>query len=199
MPFPLDRTESIERHFRKRQFVWSEDFFLSVLREPHSKWDVYWSALGLRRVGSLRAVPILVGLFTYPMRDVKCVAILTIAHLGRASVTPILADALLSPSYREKAYAMWAILDAADNRAIPAVLQYFSKNRAKLRAGRLDAFGDGMRYLAKFTNTSAAARAFIEAIPTYWSHIPLGTREEIKKHLPELAAQIEIDSSRYLS
>ena len=197
MPFPLDSGQDfIERHFRKRKFVWSEDFFLSVLNEPRSKYDVYWSALGLRKVGSPRSIPILVSLLTYPMQDVKCVAILTIAHIGGASVTPLLADTLVSPNYREKGYAMWAILDAADDRAVPAVLQYFSKNRAKLRAGKLDAFGDGTRYLAKFMNISAEARAFVEEIPTYWSRLPEGTRVEMKKHVPELVAQIEVDSSR---
>jgi len=198
MPFPLDiGQDSIERHFRKRNFVWSEDFFLSVLNEPRSKHDVYWSALGLRKVGSDRCIPILVSLLAYPMQDVKCVAILTIAHIGRASVTPLLADALLSPNYREKGYAMWAILDAADDRAIPAVLQYFSKNRTKLRTGKLDAFGNGMRYLAKFTSSNAEARAFIEQIPTYWSRIPQGTRKEMEKHIPEFVAQIESKLSQH--
>ena len=196
MPFPLDIGQDfIERHFRKRGFAWSEDFFLSVLNEPRSKHDVYWSALGLRKVGSPRCIPILVSLLAYPMKDVKCVAILTIAHIGGATVTPLLADALISPTYREKGYAMWAILDAADDRAISAVLQYFSKNRTKLRAGKLDAFGDGTRYLAKFTSSNAEARAFIEEIPNYWSRIPEGTRQEIQKHLPDFVAQIEAKSS----
>jgi len=177
--------------------VWSEDFFLSVLNEPRSKYDVYWSALGLRKVGSLRSIPILDSLLTHPMQDVKCVAILTIAHIGGASVTPLLAYVLLSPNYRKKGYAMWAILDAADDRAVPAVLQYFSKNRAMLRAGKLGAFCKGTRYLAKFTNISAEARAFVEGIPTYWSRIPERTREEMKKHVPDLVAQIEASCSRH--
>jgi len=177
--------------------VWSEDFFLSVLNEPCSKHDVYWSAVGLRKVGSHRSIPTLISLLTYPMKDVKCVTILTIAHIGGASVTPLLADALRSPNYREKGYAMWAILDAADDRAIPAVIQYFSKNQAKLRAGKLDTFGNGTRYLSKFMDISAEARAFVEEISKYWSRIPEGTRVEMNKHVPELVCQIEAGSSRY--
>src|SRR5215470_8461284 len=121
MPFPIDNNDVsigfIEKHFRKRAFVWSEDYFFSILNAPRSKYDVYWSAIGLRRVGTERSVPVLLRFLTYPMQDVKCVSILTIAHIGRASVTPLLADALLNPEYREKVYAMWAILDAADERA----------------------------------------------------------------------------------
>lgn len=134
------------------------------------------------------------------MQDVKCVTILTIAHLGGASVTTLLADTLLNPTYREKDYAMWAILDAADERAIPAVLEHFSNNRSKLRAGKLRTFGFGTRYLAKFMNSNAEARTFIEEIPAYWNRIPTGAREELKKNLPDLAAQIEAQSlqdSRY--
>src|SRR5215468_3931473 len=105
MPFPLEDNEVsigfIERHFRRRGFVWSEDFFLSVLNAPRSKHDVYWSAIGLRKVGTKRSIPVLLEFLTYPMQDVKTVSILTIAHLGGASTTPLLADALLNPKYRE--------------------------------------------------------------------------------------------------
>lgn len=194
MPFPLEDNDVairfIERHFRKRGFVWSEDFFLSVLNAPRSKHDVYWSAIGLRKVGTERSIPVLLKFLTYPMQDVKTVSILTIAHIGRASITPLLADTLLNPNYREKGYAMWAILDAADERAIPAVLDYFAKNRAKLRAGKLDAFGDGFRYLSRFVDTDPAVRAFVDEVPTYWDRLPQGTRVEVKKHLPELVEQI---------
>jgi len=41
---------------------------------------------------------------TYPMQDVKTVSILTIAHIGRTGVTPLLADALLNPQYRKNEY-----------------------------------------------------------------------------------------------
>ena len=195
MPFPLEDNDVsvgfIERHFRRRGFAWSEEFFLSVLNAPRSKYDVYWSAIGLRRVGTQRSIPVLLEFLTYPMQDVKTVSILTIAHLGGASATPLLADALLNPKYREKDYAMWAILDAADERAIPAVLDYFAKNRAKLRAGKLGAFGDGLRYLSKFADTVPAVRTFIDEVPTYWNRLPQGTRHEMKKHLPELVGRIE--------
>jgi len=175
---------------RKRAFVWSEDYFLSVLNAPRSKHDVYWSAIGLRKVGTERSIPVLLRFLTYPMQDVKCVSILTIAHIGRASATPLLANALLNPEYREKAYAMCAILDVADESAIPAVLEYFGKNRSKLRAGKLDAFGDGLRYLARFRDTVPAVREFIDGVPAYWNRLPQGTREEINKHFPELVKEI---------
>ena len=48
-------------------------------------------------------------------------------------------------------------------------------------------------------STSGEARAFVEGIPAYWTRIPEGTRQEMKKHIPELVAQIEADSSRYSS
>src|SRR5215813_6931809 len=38
MPFPIDNNDVsigfIEKHFRKRAFVWSEDYFLSILNAP---------------------------------------------------------------------------------------------------------------------------------------------------------------------
>ena len=131
MPFPLGKLEKdfVEKHFKRMPFCWDEDFFLKVLEHPRNKHDVYWAAIGLREVGTDRSIEALKTLFAFPMQDVKCVAILTIAHVARETATPIFSDALLDPGYRDKTYAMWAINDAADERAIPAVLEYFSRNK----------------------------------------------------------------------
>jgi hypothetical protein len=195
MPFPLDQygQETIERHFKRRQFRWDEDYFTSVLECPRSKHDVYWAAIGLRKVGTERSVPALRALFTFPMKDVKCVSILTIAHIVREKATLILSEALLDPKYPEKTYAMWAINDAADERAIPAVLEYFSRNKSKLRNGKLvnGTFVDGVQFLANHTDKHADARVFLESISGFWKKICAGERTELQKRLPELARNIE--------
>jgi hypothetical protein len=171
MPFPLDKTseEFIERHFRRRQFRWDEEYFASVLDHPRSKHDVYWASIGLRKVGTERSVPRLRALFTFPMKDVKCVSILTIAHVAGERATPIFCEALLDPKYPEKTYAMWAINDAADERAVPAVLEYFKRNRSKLRNGKLcnGTIGDGMQFLARFANSHPDVRNFFDGISEY--------------------------------
>jgi hypothetical protein len=97
------------------------------------------------------------------MQDVQCVAILTIAHLAREKATPIFSHALLDPTYREKTYAMWAINDAADERAIPAVLEYFTKNKSKLKQGQLTngTFVDGAPFLSRHAEGHADAQLFL--------------------------------------
>jgi HEAT repeat protein len=97
MPFPLSDTDDgfIESHFERRQFRWDEDYFLAVLEHPRSKHDVYWAAIALRKVGTEKSIEPLRALLTFPMQDVKCVAILTIAHVARERATPILSQALL--------------------------------------------------------------------------------------------------------
>jgi len=198
MPFPLEphSEETIEKHFRNRGFLWTEEYLLSAIANARSKYDVYWAAIGLRKVGTDRAIPVLCTLLTYPMQDVKCVAILTIGHIGRENSTPILAEALLSPAYREKGYAMWAIADAADERAVPAVpavLAHLKKNRSKIRRGK-DSSGvlvDAVSYLAKHRHLSADAQKFLDEIPTYWHMLGEGERKELSKRVPDLVEQIE--------
>ena len=202
MPFPLDSgTEGfVERHFRKRQFRWDEDYFISVLEHPRSKNDVYWAAIALRKVGTDKSIEPLRALLTFPMQDVKCVAILTIAHIARERATPILSGALLDPLYREKAYAIWAINDAADERAIPAVLEYFSKNKSKLRNGKLmnGTFVDGVEFLSKHAENHPQAQPFLSSIPTFWNKLLAGERLELQKRLPELAQKIQ-EASKHFS
>jgi hypothetical protein len=86
------------------------------------------------------------------MQDVKCTTILTIAHIARDSETSFYCECLLSPSYKEKTYAMWAINDAANEQAIESVLRYFEKNKSKVKNGKLynRTLVEGCQYLAKY-------------------------------------------------
>jgi len=197
MPFSLDPhvEQTIERHFRKKEngFAWTEDYLLSAIDQSASKYDVYWAAIGLRKVGTDKSIPVLCTLLSYPMQDVKCVAILTIAHIGRENSTPILAEALLSPAYRDKGYALWAIGDAADERAVPAVLAYLKKNRSKIRRGK-DVSGtlaDAVPFLAKYRDRSVEAHQFLDEISCFWHMIAEGERKEITRRVPWLAEEIE--------
>jgi PBS lyase HEAT-like repeat-containing protein len=195
MPFPLSETDDgfIESHFKRRQFRWDEDYFLSMLEHPRSKHDVYWAAIALRKVGTEKSIEPLRALLTFPMQDVKCVAILTIAHVARERATPILSQALLDPVYREKVYAMWAINDAADERAVPAVLEYFAKNKSKMLKGQLTngTFVDGVEFLSKHAENHPEVQAFLNRIPTFWKKLLIGERTELQKRLPELAKLFE--------
>jgi len=197
MPFPLNEhaQRTIEKHFKKKikGFSWTEECLLAAIDGAKSKDDVYWAAIGLRKVGTEKAIPILCSLLSHPMKDVKCVAILTIAHIGGGTATTILAEALLSTAYREKGYALWAIDDAADERAVPAVLAYFAKNKSKIKRGQHAAgtFVEIVTYLARCRHISPDAKQFLDEVPLFWRNICEGERTELKKRVPELAEQFE--------
>lgn len=191
MPFPLDsftRT-MVERHFRRKTLEWTEDYFLRAL-DSSSKYDVYWAVLALRDCGTTRCIPALRDKLDHPMRDVKSTSILTIAHIAGASETLLFAEALLSPSYREKAYAMWAIRDAADGRAVDSVLAYFKKNMAKLRRGELvnGTLVDGLEYLGRHASGQQPIRAFFLQVVSAWDRLPSGERDDILKRMPDFLA-----------
>src|SRR5262249_12239858 len=139
MAFPLsDYTrQAIEHHFRRKNLQWSEPYFLDVLANSTQKHDVYWAVIALRDCGTSAAIPALKAKLTYPMKDVKCVSMLTIAHIAGAAETECYTESLLDAAYPEKGYAMWAVNDAADDRAVEGVLAYFTKNRSRLRRGEL--------------------------------------------------------------
>ncbi|HKP38390.1 MAG TPA: hypothetical protein VJT71_16135 [Pyrinomonadaceae bacterium] len=187
MPFPIDELtrDMIKSHFRRKNLVWTEDYFLAAL-ESSQKYDVYWATIALRDCGTTRCVDALKAKLNYPMKDVSCTAILTIAHIARESETPFYAQALLSPIYKEKTYAMWAIQDAADARAVPPVLAYFKKNRAKLLRGKLinATLADGIEYLHRYRVGNPDVTKFFEEVRNAWSALAAGERSEILKRVP---------------
>jgi hypothetical protein len=192
MPFPIseDIRETVRHHFRKKQLVWEEAYFVNVLQTSADKFDVYWSVIALRDCGTQACLQALQDKFTFPMQDVKCGAILTIAHIAGAEATPVFVDALVGTSFRDKGYPMWAIQDVGDERAVEPVLGYFKKNQAKLKSGKLtnNTLVDGLDYLAKYRATNAAVAGFFDEVTGFWSNLPQPERSEISKRVPFFAA-----------
>jgi hypothetical protein len=187
MPFPLsDHTrEAVQHHFRRKKLVWNESYFLQVLANSASKHDIYWAVLALRDCGTSDSISALKEKLFYPMQDVKCCSILTIAHIAGPGETPLYAELLASPEYKDKFYAMWAIKDAADSRAIDSVLSYFKKNRAKLKSGKLTngTLADGLEYLQKYLSKNEAINSFFSEVKDFFDNLAQGERGEIAKRV----------------
>lgn len=187
MPFPLsDNTrEAIQHHFRRKKLVWSEAYFLEVLANSVSKYDIYWAVVALRDCGTLNSISALKAKLFYPMQDVKCCSILTIAHIAGPEETSLYAELLASPEYKDKGYAMWAIKDAADSKAIDSVLAYFKKNRAKLKSGKLTngTLVDGLIYLQKYLAKNESVNLFFSEVKDFFGNLAQGERSEIAKHV----------------
>ncbi|QDU83744.1 hypothetical protein Pla163_08450 [Planctomycetes bacterium Pla163] len=147
-----DTKATITKCIRRKDFEWSEAFFLSILEAPRTKMEVYWTVLALRDCGTAASVPALKELLYFPKQDVKACSVLTIALIAGASESKLYGDLLLDPKYSEKGYAMWAIAAVADHRAIDAVVAYFRKNTGKIRRGELcsGAVGDGIEFLGRY-------------------------------------------------
>lgn len=187
MPFPLSphTREFIQHHFRRKELAWNEEYFINVLRTSESRYDIYWAVLALRDCGTRNAISSLKEKLNYPVQDIQCCSLLTIAHISGAEETPLYVEALLSPQYRKKGYAMWAIRDAADARAIDAVLAYFKKHRSKLRSGKLTnaTLADGLEFLERYWNDSDEIQRFFVDVDGFWEKLPEGERTEISKRV----------------
>lgn len=191
MPFPLDdyMRRSIEQHFRKKKLTWSEDEFLSVLQSTPRKYDALYAVIALRGCGTSRSIPTLREYLEHPMADVKVCSLLTIAQIAREKETQFYGETLISPTWRDKGYALWAIDDAADSRAVDYVLHYFNKNRSKFRRGLLDVdiIQHGFSYLWRNRSESKEVQSFLADVVSDWSSIDEETRVIIKKSCPELS------------
>src|SRR5580765_5091972 len=150
--FPNNETTKrfIADHFRKRRLLLTEDGILDAIKAGRSKHDVHWGVLALRDVGTARSIPVLKSLLHYPMQDVKDCSLLTIAHIAGASETAFYVEALADKRTR-KAYPMWAIEVAGDERALSAVVEFV--DAALRRAIRSKPAGEtylsGLKYLTR--------------------------------------------------
>jgi HEAT repeats len=199
MPFPLQDFERrfIEEHFLKKgHFAWTEDFFLGVVRTSGSKYDLQKAAIGLRQVGTQKALQPLIVLLAYPDFDVQATAILTISHIAGARATPIFMEALASTAYRQKGYALWAIADSADKRAIPAVQRYLKKNKSRFKCGSVKhtPIRYVVDYLVRLTDCDDLAKPLLHEIADFWPGLPERERKEILAKHPELVTQLDKDA-----
>jgi HEAT repeat protein len=194
MPFPLDAyaKRSIEQHFKKKgDFSWTEDFLLHVIDISGNKYDLHKAAIGLREVGTEKAVEPLRALLMYPNQDVKSVAIITIGHIAGANATPIFIEALENPAYREKNYALWAIADSGDERALPAVRRYLHKNKSRFKRVRQTPILHILDYVFRFINNAPDTKYVLEDIADVWFELPEREKKAIQGKYQELAAQFE--------
>jgi hypothetical protein len=188
MPFPLadHNREAIEAHFRKRRkrvdFGWSEDFFIEVLRFSQDKHDLNYAGQALRAVGTIRAVPFLKPLVNFPNNDVRVIALLTVAHIARDAESDWYAELLHDPKFRMKDYALWAIQEAADSRALEAVEGFFNGKRRLIEVGKLDSFqiAMGRDYLQRMGDSPSKASQLLEGA---WTRIPEAERERHNRQI----------------
>lgn len=188
MPFPVSDSlkQAIRDHFKRRNLVWSEDWFIEVIQTSERKYDIYWSVIALRDCGTSLCVPTLKNLLRYPMQDVKCCSLLSIAHVAGPSETVFYAETLLDKTYREKGYAMWAIRDAADHRAINSVLEYLHVNRSKWKRGNMTnaTLPDALEYLSAFYDTDPRIPNVFADVTDAWERISEGDRKELARRIP---------------
>lgn len=190
MPFPASQLlmDSVSRHFRRRALQWTEDYFRAVLRNPSSKNDLYYAALALRSCGTMACVADLKNVLTFPNYDVQAVALLTIAHIAGRSETPLYIALLSHTRFRQKGYALWAIADAADERALDSVRAWLRKNRRRWASGQLhwQSILHALTFLLRIApDSEETAEALANARSNLDSMDSLG-RELLAKQLPLL-------------
>jgi hypothetical protein len=101
----------------------AEPYLIEMIQGPPDRFAFPGANAALASVGSAAAIPHLTRLIHSPIEDVKQSAINALASVGDASLTPLFLDALADRSWGAKWYAMKAIHDRADERAIGPVVE----------------------------------------------------------------------------
>jgi hypothetical protein len=198
MPFPNDERgkEAVIHHFKRRKkgFTYDEDTFIGIIQNPKSsKYDVYWSVLGLRDVGTEKCVPFLKQLQDYPMQDVKDCSILTIAHLVGSAETDYYVS-ILEQKGKRKDFPMWAIIDSANEKAIEPVLSYLEGVYKKWRQPKCDyagdAYLDGLLYLSKYIDGNVKIKEMFDKFISIKEKLPEGAKQRFRQEVPYFKSQL---------
>ncbi len=187
MPFPIDNhtIEAIQKHFKRKNFEYTENYFLSILDNKQStKYDIYWAVLGLTGVGTKKSIKPLKDIRSYSMEDIKNRSILTIAHIAGKDETLYYVECL-SDKKMKKDYPMWAIYDTADEKAIDGVLEYLTKVYKKWKQPQCnyagDAYLEGLLYLERFSKIDKRIIELFSLYKNIISKMPSGARDTISE------------------
>lgn len=195
MPFLNDTSTKnmIIEHFKRRKkgFTYEENTFIEIIHSSNSsKNDVYWSVLGLRDVGTEKSIPLLKELINYPMQDVKDCSVITISQIMGSHETEFYISVLEKKGSR-KDYAMLAIAESADIRAIEPVIEYLDKVYKKWRQPKCDHAGDayleGLMYLSRFLDVLEVNEKITGVFEKYLAikeKLPEGAVERLKEEVP---------------
>ena len=177
-------SENCRAHFSKRNIPFTEDAMISLLERAENKWDVLEAIIALREIGTEKAIPALKRAIYFPMSDVKCTSMLTIAKIAGAIETTFFASALEDKKYPEKGYALWALQEVGDVRGLDAVITFLTA--ALKRAPKANPSGCffrsvkfGLLYISRFNNSDVRVKAVL--LP--WKKFLLVFRESERKQL----------------
>lgn len=191
MPFPNDENvkESVIHHFKRRKkgFTYDEETFIEIIQDPNSsKYDVYWSVIGLRDVGAEKCIKYLKQLIDFPMQDVKDCSILTISHLVGEEETEFYVS-VLEQKGKRKDFPMWAIVDSANSKAIEPVINYLEGVYKKWRQPKCDYVGvayiDGLIYLSRYIENNKNINIIFDKFITIREKIPTGVKDRLKQEI----------------
>jgi hypothetical protein len=187
MPFPNNNFTKniIEKYFERKRIPYTEDAFINVLQSAaSSKMDVYWATIGLRDVGTAKCIPFLKEKLHYPKQDVKDCSVLTIAHIAGSAETEFYISAFKDKKTR-KGYPIWAILDAADHRAVEVMMDYVRDALRKIKRGVYAGdYLDAMKYLGRFSGADPRIVPLFADILGQWEKLQPGIQEQLRNHVP---------------
>lgn len=175
------------KYFKSRKIEYSEDALIHVLNNSKRRYDIYWATIALREIGTLKCIEPLKKLSSYPMQDVKCTSILTIAIIAGSGETSFYASALLDPKYKEKGYALWALLECGNALGVAAVIDHL--NKTLKRHKKVDIHDDELPsivFLSRFASSNKDAGQAV------------GSWLQVRAPLPAYILDSLISNSEYL-
>lgn len=142
----------------------AEPYLIEVIRGEPDPFATPMANASLGKVGSTRAIPYLTRFIHHPVEDVKQSAIAALSALGDASLTPVYLDALSDRSWGAKWYAMKAIHQRGDERAIGPVaerVKIILAKKPKTNIGGWSELMYALDFLRKWSERSSEARAML--------------------------------------
>ena len=177
--------KDVKYYFSKRKIPYTEESMIEILKTKTNSEALVFSLVALREIGTIKAIEAIKNIVHFKKLDVQATSVLTIAVLTNGSENEYLGKLLLEKEFKEKWYAMLAILYNADKKALPYVLEY-GKRTIKNCKNMADAGGLILTYLARFSPENEDCKKIFAKINKDFSNLYPHGQKCLKDEFPNI-------------
>ena len=181
----IDETGAISEYFHNEKMPFTEDTMINCLKMKRNKYEIYWSVLALRMLGTQKAIQYLKEVTTYKNLDVQDASVLTIAYLAEGTENKYLASLLLNQDFKAKWYAVVAFNYKPDGEAVPYAAEYGLK-RIKSSNNKPEAGSLIVEYLARYAPENELAKKIFARINKDFENLSPKEQEVFTANFPHI-------------
>lgn len=171
--------EEYIKYFKRRKIDYTEDVLIKTIKNSKVKNEIFFSILALRNIGTDKSIPILKKSCFYKNQDSQSNSILTINQIAKETETEFYGNCLLDARYKQKGYALWALVANSNGNAIEQVTEFLQK-QLKKQDDNMGYISTSICYLNRYKDYEPEINKIFEKVKKRFSKFNSNTQKYIE-------------------